>query len=105
GLEFGAARRFAARAGIAAFAVFNHFGGALEHPDLAQPGDITAIPFDAEFEILVRVESLCIDAKLCHGIPPRSGLNRYLAGHLLNLDDHELGGLERRKTDDDVDDP
>src|SRR5574337_364304 len=31
-----------------------------------------------------------------------SGLD--LAGHLLQLDDHEFGGLERRETDHDVDD-
>src|SRR5262249_6223550 len=36
----------------------------------------------------------------CAIVPP---LHFDLAGHLLNLDDHELGGLERRKPDQDVD--
>src|SRR5512143_352118 len=33
-----------------------------------------------------------------------SSLHLDLSGHLLELDDHEFGRLERRKTDDDVDD-
>src|SRR5262249_31992225 len=36
----------------------------------------------------------------CAIVPP---LHFDLAGHLLNLDDHELGGLERRKSEQDVD--
>jgi hypothetical protein len=66
----GAPRRFARGGGIAALAVLDHFGGALEHPDLADAGDVTPVPLDAELEILIRIETLCVDAELGHDRSP-----------------------------------
>src|SRR5882724_9594498 len=67
GVEFGQARRFARCRGIAALAVLDHFGGPAQRADLGDPGHIMAIPFDAEFEILVSVEALRIDGEFSHG--------------------------------------
>ena len=53
-----AARRFAARLGISAFAMFDHFGRPLECADLADSGDVLAVPLDAEFEVFVGIEPL-----------------------------------------------
>ena len=106
---FGAARRFAAGAGVAALAMLDDLGGALERADLADAGDVPAVPLDAELEVLVRVETLCVDGELCHRLAPPFGaadapIRPNLASHLLDLDDDELGRLERRKADHDVDD-
>src|SRR6185295_4893191 len=83
--------------------MLDDFGCALQRADLADAGHVSAIPLDAEFEVLVRIETLCIDGKLSHTFSSRL-LHLYLTGHLLDLDDHKLGGLERRESDDDVDD-
>ena len=83
--------------------MFDDFGGALQTADLTDAGHVSAIPLHAEFEVLVRIETLCIDGKLSHAFSSRL-LHFYLTGHLLDLDDHELGGLERCESDDDVDD-
>ena len=99
---FRAARRFAAAAGIAAFAVLDDFGRALERADFADARDIFAVPFDAELEVLVGIEALRVDAELSHGF--LLSLSFYLAGHLLDFDDDEFGRLERREADHDVDD-
>jgi len=40
----------------------------VEHRDGRYAGDVAAIPFDAEFEILVRIESCRVHAELRHGI-------------------------------------
>src|SRR5262245_31810767 len=37
-------------------------------------------------------------------VPPPESSGRQLAGHLLDLNDDELGGLQRREADDDVHD-
>ena len=42
---------------IAAFAVLDHFGRALQRADLGDAGDVAAVPFHAELEVLVRVEA------------------------------------------------
>src|SRR3569833_1563593 len=116
-LVFGAPRRFARARGIAAFAMLDDLGAAFERTHFRNARDITAVPFDAEFEVLVWIESLCVDGELGHGLLlfkamrsrngqmtgiPRSRL--YLPRHLLDLDHHELGGFERRETDHDVHD-
>src|SRR5262249_54459475 len=102
GVVLGAARRLAAAARVAPFAMFYDFSRALEAADLADAGDVTAVPFDAELEVLVRIEPLWIDTELRHGALPSSDFD--LAGHLLDLDDDEFCRLERRKPDYDVDD-
>ena len=52
GLVFTAAWGFADGAGVAAFAVFDDFGGSFERADFADARDVPAIPLDAEFEVL-----------------------------------------------------
>ncbi len=101
-IEAGAARRLArGRERVAALAVFDQFGAALEGAHLADAGDVATIPLDAEFEVLVGIEALRVDAELCHdGL----SLGFDLSGHLLDLDDDELGRLERREADQDVHD-
>src|SRR5581483_8313905 len=112
---------------------------------LAHAGHVAAVQFDAELEILVRIETLCVDGELSHtfssenvrqaaslsSLPAvahrenhdklaacrtaRAALSWFqgvrvrperflpglsdldLAGHLLQFDDHKLGGLERRE--------
>src|SRR5439155_4202288 len=87
--------------GVPTFAVFHHFGGALEHPALADAGDVFAVPLDPKFEILVRIEALRIGSKLRH---ENSSLRRDLASHLLALDHHKFSGFLRGKANQDVDD-
>src|SRR5262249_36617333 len=103
GVVLGAARRFAAAGGVASITMFDNFSGALQRADLADAGHVSAVPLHAEFEVLIRIEALCIDSKLSHYISLQV-LHLDLTGHLLDLDDHKLGGLERREPDDDVDD-
>ena len=86
-LVLGPPGRFAAGAGIAAFAMFDDFGRALEGADLADAGDISSIPLDAELEILVWIEPLRVDAELSHAYPPPYVCD--LPGHLLNLDNRQ----------------
>src|SRR5262249_18698304 len=66
GVIFGASRRLASSAGVATFAMLDHFGSPLQRANLADTGHVAAIPFDPEFEILVWVKALGIDAKLSH---------------------------------------
>src|SRR5262249_19522303 len=65
-----------------------------------------ALEEDPELEVLVGIEPLRVDGKLCHEpfswVPIPLDLD--LAGDLLELDDHELGRLEWSEADDDVDD-
>ena len=58
--------RFTATAGITAFAVLNDFSRAIKSADLADAGDIAAIPFKAELEIWIRVEARGINGQLGH---------------------------------------
>ena len=44
--------------GIAALAVLDHLGRALERADLADAGDVAAVPLHPELEVLVRIEAL-----------------------------------------------
>ena len=76
---FRAARRFAAAARIAAFAMFDDFGCAFKRADFADACNIFAVPFNAKLEVLVRVESLCVYAKLSHKLSPRFGFVRRFA--------------------------
>ena len=61
GVVFGAAGRLAAAARVAALAVLHHFGRALQRADLADAGDVLAVPFHAELEVLVGIEALRVD--------------------------------------------
>jgi hypothetical protein len=67
-LKFRATGRFATAAWIAAFAMSNDLRGALERATFANAGDVFAVPFYAEFEILVRIESLRVDVEFCHDL-------------------------------------
>src|SRR6202042_1970001 len=62
GVVFGAPRRFAAGARIAALAVLHDLGRALEHAHLADARDIAAAlrEFHAELEVLVGIEALVL---------------------------------------------
>src|SRR6185503_10918264 len=84
--------------------MFDDFGRALEASDFADPCDRrrAAHEKDPELEVLVGIESLCVDAELSHKRSPSLGFN--LPGHLLELDNHEFGWFERREANDDVDD-
>src|SRR5215213_971248 len=84
--------------------MFDDLSGALQTADLTDAGHVLAVPLHAEFEVLVRIETLCIDGKLSHAFSSRL-LHFYLTGHLLDLDDHKLGGLEGCEPDHNVDDP
>ena len=67
---------------------------------LLTPATYSAVPFDPELEVLIRIESLCVDAELSHEFSfSRFRFVRPSAG----LDDDELGRLQRREADDDVD--
>src|SRR5690606_1426016 len=100
-LVFRAPRRLAAGRRIAALAVLDDFGRALEGGDLADAGDVAAVPFDPELEVLVRVETARVDRELGH---LAISLCLDLADDLTDPDDHELGGLQGREADLDVDD-
>jgi hypothetical protein len=43
--------------------MLHHLRGALESADLGDASNVASVPFDAEFEILVGIESLGIDAE------------------------------------------
>ena len=68
--------------------MFHYLGGAFEAPDLADPRDIFPVPFDAELKVFVRVEPLCVDCELRHGIASCLGFD--FPGHLLNLDNDKF---------------
>src|SRR5205823_1792774 len=53
----GAARRFAAAARIATFAMLDWFRGAFERADLAHAGHVAAVPFYPELEVFVGIET------------------------------------------------
>src|SRR3954462_11480936 len=82
--------------------MLDEIGRAFQCSDLGDTGDITPIPFDAKFEGLVGIETCGVDAELSHGDISLSGGD--LAGHLLDLDHDELGGLQGRESDDYVQD-
>src|SRR5262249_38977570 len=63
---FGAARRLARARRITAVALLDHLGRAVEHADLAHAEHVATVPFDPELEVLVRVESICVDRELSH---------------------------------------
>ena len=54
------------RARVAALAVLDDLGRPLERADLADAGDVPAVPLDPELEVLVRVEALRVDGELRH---------------------------------------
>ncbi|MNJ65545.1 hypothetical protein D3C77_615620 [compost metagenome] len=80
GLVLGASGGFARGGRIAALAVLDHFGGALEGADLAHAGDVAAIPLDAEFEVLVGIEAMGVDGELGHDPTPFIADRRRSAG-------------------------
>ena len=67
--------------------------------DLADAGNISAVPFHPELEILVRIKPARIDSKLQ---PYEFLLGLELSGHLLDLDDNELRWFERSESDQNV---
>src|SRR5262245_43544656 len=87
--------------------MFHHFGRALEGADFTHTGDVTAVPFHPELEVLVGIEPRWINAELGHGwflrLFVRLSLGFDLSGHLLDLDDDKFGRLKRSETDQDVD--
>ena len=66
GVVLGAAGRLAGGAGVAPFAVLHDLGRAFEPADLADAGDVAAVPLDAKLEVLVGIEPLGIRAELGH---------------------------------------
>src|SRR5258706_2598371 len=84
--------------------MFDDFSSALQRADLTDAGHVLAVPLHAEFEVFVRIETLCIDGKLSHAFSSRL-LHFYLTGHLLDLDDHKFGGVEWREPDHHRSDP
>src|SRR5258705_2294005 len=81
--------------------MFDDFSSALQRADLTDAGHVLAVPLHAEFEVFVRIETLCIDGKLSHAFSSRL-LHFYLTGHLLDLDDHKFGGVEWGEPDHNV---
>jgi hypothetical protein len=62
---------FAAAARIATLPVLYYFGSSFEGTYLADAGYVTSIPFNLKLEVLVGIETLCINAELCHfSLPP-----------------------------------
>jgi hypothetical protein len=63
------------RSRVTAGAVFDHLGRALQHADLADPGDVNAVPFHLESKVLVRIEarSICLELRCGH---PSNSLRR-----------------------------
>ena len=78
--------------------MFDNFSSSLRgQPTLADADDVASVPLDTEFEILVGVETCALTLNWAMA----SLLDQVsdLAGHLLNLDDDELGRLQRRESD------
>ena len=100
GFEPGAVRGLGRSREIAAVAVLHHFAGASQRAHFAEARDAAAAPGHAELEVAVGIDARRVADGRCHGVC--SG--RTLAGELLNPEDHELGGLQRRETDQEVDD-
>jgi hypothetical protein len=46
--------------------MFHNLSGAFQRTHLADAGDVSTIPLDAEFEILVGVKALSVYCELCH---------------------------------------
>ena len=97
------------RAEVAALAMADDFRRALERADLADAGDDLSVPLDAELEVLVGIDPAGVYGELRHGLSSWLELNRRTQtctwpASLLERDDDELGGLQRREADDDVDD-
>src|SRR5574337_733995 len=75
-LILGTPGRLARAAGVAALAMLDHFGGALQAGHLADAGHVATVPFQPELEVLVRIETLRIDTELSHDVFLRSGSGR-----------------------------
>src|SRR5262249_51862704 len=60
-LVLGAARGLARGAGVAALAVLDDLGRALERAHLADAGHVPAVPFAPELEVLVGIEPPRVD--------------------------------------------
>ncbi len=59
-------RGLAAGAGIASFAVSNNFRRAFQSAYFADTRNVTAIPFNAELKVFVRIKTRRIDGKFSH---------------------------------------
>src|SRR5262249_22364691 len=59
-------RRLASAARVSAFAVFHYFRPELEYDELADADNVPAVPFHAELEILIGIESLRVYVELGH---------------------------------------
>src|SRR6266481_9623055 len=64
--KFGVPRRLTASAGIASFAMLNNFRCAAQSADFADACNVTAIPLDAKFKVLVGIKTRRIDGKFNH---------------------------------------
>src|SRR6266581_2765239 len=100
-IVFSAPRRLAAAGGIAAFPVLNDFCSSFQHPYFADARHITTVPFDAELEVLIRIEALRVCCEFGHSLLLRA-LSNDLSCDLLDLDHHEFRWLQRGKSHDDV---
>src|SRR5262249_12787112 len=58
--------------GIGALAVLDHLRRALQRRDLADAGDVAAVPLHAELEVRVGVEPSGVHGELGHGAPQLS---------------------------------
>lgn len=90
--------------------MLDHFGRTLERRYLANACNGSPIRPHSELKITIRVETLGVDGELCNLSFPRVSQRlhgpdaqscRAVAGDLLEPKHHELGGLERRKAEDD----
>ena len=93
-----AAGRLAAGRRVAALAVLDHLGRALSAPTLLMPATYRPSHFTRNLKFLYGSNRCGVDGELGHHAPP------CLAGDLLQPDDDELGRLQRREADHDVDD-
>src|SRR5947208_885383 len=60
---FGEARRFAAAARIASFAMLDNFSRTPQSTYLADSSNVAAVPLDAELKVLVGIKTLRVDRK------------------------------------------
>ena len=86
--------RLARRRRVAALAVLDDLGGALERADLADAGDVAAVPLHAELEVLVRIEALRVDGELGHGVAPMTSTWPAICWILMTTNSAGLSGAK-----------
>src|SRR5262249_58319550 len=95
----GAPGRFGFASVIAAVAMRNHRSGTLQSAGFGNAEYGLAVPNQAKLVVLVGVDAVCVfDETIGHFFSPLQ-----IACDLLNADDHEFGGLQRSKANQDVD--